>query len=290
MKKEEAISYLQQLYPNGGHCWLDEQRIEAIDMAINALQEEPKDKCKGCNNVKGCVTCVNGSEFAHYEEAKIPPVFEEGYWERLGEDPVSDIDFEQELYKAFGQVKDFTLGLQIAKRFYDMGKNHQEPVSEDWEEAYRNWVLSHNDGDKLYCKNAWRAAMDWQKQLDKMPVSEDLESFANYIGVKEETKIHIDDLETEIYVGMALKEAVKKAVKFGAKWQREQDQSTIELAEDHAMLAGMEKMKEQMMAKAVETTFNVSLPSGLYDKLWIKGCKEGDKLLVIKKGEMNYDA
>ena len=41
MKKEEAISYLQQLYPNGGHCWLDEQRIEAISMAINALQEEP---------------------------------------------------------------------------------------------------------------------------------------------------------------------------------------------------------------------------------------------------------
>lgn len=41
MTKEEAIKYLQQLYPNGGHCWLDEQRIEAIGMAINALQEEP---------------------------------------------------------------------------------------------------------------------------------------------------------------------------------------------------------------------------------------------------------
>lgn len=41
MKAEEAIKYLQQLYPNGGHCWLDEQRIEAISMAIKALQEEP---------------------------------------------------------------------------------------------------------------------------------------------------------------------------------------------------------------------------------------------------------
>ena len=37
MTKEEAIKYLQQLYPNGGHCWLDEQRIEAIGMAIDAL-------------------------------------------------------------------------------------------------------------------------------------------------------------------------------------------------------------------------------------------------------------
>lgn len=41
MTKEEAIKYLQQLYPNGGHCWLDEQRIEAIGMAVKSLQEEP---------------------------------------------------------------------------------------------------------------------------------------------------------------------------------------------------------------------------------------------------------
>ena len=40
MTKEEAIKYLQQLYPNSGHCWLDEQRIEAIGMAVNALHEE----------------------------------------------------------------------------------------------------------------------------------------------------------------------------------------------------------------------------------------------------------
>ena len=41
MTKEEAIKFLQQLYPNGGHCWLDEQRMEAIGMAVKALQEEP---------------------------------------------------------------------------------------------------------------------------------------------------------------------------------------------------------------------------------------------------------
>ena len=38
----------------------------------------------------------------------------------------------------------------------------------------------------------------------------------------------------------------------GAEWQRKQDQSLIELAEDHAMLAGMNKMKEEMMEKAIE--------------------------------------
>lgn len=41
MTKEEAIKYLKELYPNGGCCWLDEQRMEAIGMAIQALQEEP---------------------------------------------------------------------------------------------------------------------------------------------------------------------------------------------------------------------------------------------------------
>ena len=45
------------------------------------------------------------------------------------------IDFEQELYKYFGQVKDFTLGIRIAKRFYEIGKKHQESVSEDLEKA-----------------------------------------------------------------------------------------------------------------------------------------------------------
>ncbi len=56
------------------------------------------------------------------------------------EEPVSEpIDFEQELYKAFGQVKDFTLGMRIAKWFYDMGKNSQEPVSEELEKVFNRY-------------------------------------------------------------------------------------------------------------------------------------------------------
>jgi len=34
-----------------------------------------------------------------------------------------NLDFEQELYKAFGQVKDFTLGMRIARHFYELGLN-----------------------------------------------------------------------------------------------------------------------------------------------------------------------
>lgn len=39
MTKEEAIKYLKQLYPNGGYTWLDEQRMEAITMAVEALSK-----------------------------------------------------------------------------------------------------------------------------------------------------------------------------------------------------------------------------------------------------------
>ena len=34
----------------------------------------------------------------------------------------SDIDFEKELYKHFGQVKDFMLDMRIAKYFYELKK------------------------------------------------------------------------------------------------------------------------------------------------------------------------
>ena len=38
------------------------------------------------------------------------------------EKPVpSDLDFEQELYNRFGQVKDFTLGMRIGQYFYELG-------------------------------------------------------------------------------------------------------------------------------------------------------------------------
>ncbi len=34
---------------------------------------------------------------------------------------VKEVDLEKELYKAFGQVKDFTLGMCIARHFYELG-------------------------------------------------------------------------------------------------------------------------------------------------------------------------
>ena len=43
-----------------------------------------------------------------------------------------DLDFEQELYKAFGQVADFTLGMRIAKHFFELGHQASNPLT--WED------------------------------------------------------------------------------------------------------------------------------------------------------------
>jgi len=81
------------------------------------------------------------------------------------------------------------------------------------------------------------------------PVSEDLEKAAASYEEKMWKIGHPEDTYNS--------SDIIKAVKYGANWQKQQDQSIIELAEDHAMLAGMEKMKEQLMAKAVDAVVKV---------------------------------
>ena len=141
----------------------------------------------------------------------------------------------------------------------------EESVSDDFEMALAEMI----DKAQTSVVEPWVVAAQWKDELIKLaksekPVSEDLEeaskewlspqldkSYANYGEAKMMELTHFDGY------------AMLDAIDFGANWQ-----------------------KEHLMAKAVETTFNVSLPSGLYDKLWIKGCKDWDKLLVIKKDEL----
>jgi len=122
--------------------------------------------------------------------------------------------------------------------------------------------------------------------LQEEPVSEELEEIAwNHADKKCHLDIAVftpDEVKKERGKMQFTWQDLYDAVIFGAQSQKAKDQSTTGLAEEHAMLAGMNKMEQQMIAGAIETTFNVSLPSGLYDKLLTKGCKEGDKLLVIK--------
>lgn len=103
-------------------------------------------------------------------------------------------------------------------------------------------------------------------------VSEDLEEYA-----KKLTKGAALDKHNLIWM-----------CKKGAEWQKKKDQETIELAEDHAMLAGMNKMKEEMIKDAVDAV----VYQGLYSKYVkerddealanvLKNYNSGDKVKII---------
>ena len=196
MTDKEAIKYLQQLYPNGGHCWLDEQRIEAISMAIKALQEEHVS-----NNYSALLPCI---------------------YNRTLEERVKYCKYCSAACE--GRVK--------------------EPVSEELEVELTS-----------YMENSFTSVEEPDEFLTTVMQKDDLLAFARHF----------------------------------ANWQKEQDKETIELAEDHAMFAGMEKMKEQMMAKAVDVTAHIDaggypyIPQmELYDyDKDVPLAKEGDKYKVI---------
>ena len=120
------------------------------------------------------------------------------------------------------------------------------------------------------------------KEVQEDSISEEMEE-ASEKCIKE----LIPEAELNSAMPFALEYVVKllhETFKAGAKWQKKQDKSIIELAEDHAMFAGMEKMKEEMMKKAVE---GIARPDD--NKIWCDldsfNLKDGDKcrVIVIKK-------
>lgn len=86
---------------------------------------------------------------------------------------------------------------------------------------------------------AYNQIMQFINSLPKEPASEDLEK-----EIKNYFSNWLTDLNSH-------KEFLLQFARHFAEWQQKKDQETIELAEDHAMLAGMNKMKEEMMENAV---------------------------------------
>lgn len=121
--------------------------------------------------------------------------------------------------------------------------------------------------------------------IDSLEVKEvDLDEAAKHNTFK-----YVFDKNVKETLISELKYIGDNSFKDGAKWQEKKDQSTIELAEDHAMLAGMEKMKEQMMKNATEVTVHIDAGGypytpeiELYDyDKDIPLAKEGDKYKVV---------
>jgi len=132
-----------------------------------------------------------------------------------------------------------------------------------------------------------------------------LDNTATIGGLRDDILRYIDSLQEELVsedLGDYINELSKQfpEVSFAklsriavrvAKWQEKQDQKVIELAEDHAMLAGMEKMKEEMMEKAIDCEVHQTNVAGIKldsveicsDGIMLDNTlyKEGDKVKVI---------
>lgn len=163
----------------------------------------------------------------------------------------------------------------------------EEPVSD---ECIYNRTLEERQRSCKFCSAACQVRI-------KEPVSEDLEKALarEWHGYNDRGAATVDALEDNTQ-----ELAFAKGFYRGAQWQKQQDQETIELAEDHAMLAGMEKMKEQMMAKAIDgdITFDYygdgdkTYGCIAHDSFCLEdfGLKDRDKVKVIViKEELNYE-
>ena len=93
------------------------------------------------------------------------------------------------------------------------------------------------------------------KEVEEETISEDLEYAAllHYPKMSRISEPHgfIPADNKSHYLGDA-NEDNRKAFIVGAQWQKERDQSIIELAEDHAYFAGSENTREKLINKACE--------------------------------------
>lgn len=113
------------------------------------------------------------------------------------------------------------------------------------EEIVNEYLKEHRHDVLL---NPYAGLLDFAKYLDEhSELPEDLEEAAERYA-----QFYDQDLSDENGNFVNGCGDLRVAFIAGAEWQRKQDQNLIELAEDHAMLAGMNKMKQEMMEKAVE--------------------------------------
>lgn len=100
--------------------------IVGCDRDYELVKQKPNDKCEGCNNVKGCVVCVDGSEWAHIEEQN--PAWSE-----------EDIFKVQRICKYLNEVKKYYVDITEVRECMD-------------------WLKSLED--RIQTRNAWKPSKE----------------------------------------------------------------------------------------------------------------------------------
>lgn len=111
----------------------------------------------------------------------------------------------------------------------------------------------HSSTEAKYRCEVYKELLEYINSLQEEPVSNDLEEAAKKAGQK-----YFPDKDNiwarPNYEAMAAENAFKE----GVEWQEEQCQKTIELAEDHAYLAGQEKAIEKACEFLKKNLFKVA--------------------------------
>jgi predicted Mrr-cat superfamily restriction endonuclease len=144
--KEYAISSKMEWINEGynQNAFAEDCRIASFDSLLSFLDtlEEP-DKCKGCNNVKGCIACVDGDQWAHYEEpvceeledeikryiprdkCPVPDLMEAvashfAEWQKAQDDKMVDIIYQQGIEKGKDEMKEQMMKKAIEEEVYEI--------------------------------------------------------------------------------------------------------------------------------------------------------------------------
>ena len=161
---------------------------------------------------------------------------------------ILDTLINQVRYEFPNGIGEKSFGLAVLEKFQDYQDDIEEPASEDLDFLVISLeeTIGTSPHSREVIKEHLQKAAEWGRNHieDKSEmVSEDLEEAANQHS-------------KQVFHGLLVEDNIT-AFKAGAEWKEQKDQETIELAEDHAMLAGMNRMKEEMMKDAVEAFVNI---------------------------------
>lgn len=206
------------------------------------------------------------------------------------EEKPTNIDFEQELYKHFGQVKDFTLGMQIGKYFYELGRQEKP------KKGLHSGSLRKVDNPMKWIEEDAKEptpAEGLEEEIERMYLKDilTLRTRAQYADLarhfaqwgaehaREQSKPKVSDgLETE-----ALRSA---GVLLSEHFEDEDDdaiRTTALRCWKGGVIHGASWQKEQMMKEAVEgeVVKDISNKLAVTAKINLDGFKFGDKVRVI---------
>lgn len=126
---------------------------------------------------------------------------------------------------------------EIARYIYDVGLPNEEELVE-------------------YLREIARHFSNWQKEQD--------ENSSSSVDLESKDLSDLIDKLSKRYPEVSFVKLARIVVA-ATKWQKSQDQQTIELAEEHAMLAGMMQERERMMKDAIECEVHYAEVEGVYN-------------------------